>query len=173
MRSATLFALGLLCAGVCSVRGQSVAPPISLGPPLTEQGAAPPGTTSNAWPMAAPKASSPRGIAKNSKPPANPDGAPSSATNAALPSAASDKVSSKPGIGGPPASPDPAIDYDGFSIGTVDESDRSGRAGRRVRSRAAKASKLNVETSGLTGQESIDREDEALKRKLTICRDCR
>ncbi|WP_456620370.1 MULTISPECIES: hypothetical protein [unclassified Bradyrhizobium] len=70
-------------------------------------------------------------------------------------------------------SPKPVTDYDGFSVGTVDDGDTSGQAARPIRSRAANASKPSVETSGATGQKSIDQEDEVLKRKLTICRDCK
>lgn len=169
MRSAALFALGLLSVGVWllgSARGQSVAPPISLAPPSTEQGAA-----NSAWPpMAEPKVPPPRATAKNSRPPAKPNGEPSSATNDAHPPGASE-VSSTPVISGPPPSPNPAIDYDGFSAATVDDSDTSGQAARPMRSRAAKASKPNVGSA--TGQESIDQEDEVLKRKLTICRGCK
>ncbi|TYL80763.1 hypothetical protein FXB38_23940 [Bradyrhizobium cytisi] len=173
MKSATLFALGLLSVGVWllgSARGQSLAPPISLAPPSTEQGAA----AKSAWPLrAAPKASPPRATAKNSRPPAKRNGEPSSATSDALPSGASAKVSSTPVISRPRPSAQPAIDYDGFSVGTVDDSDTSGQAVRPTRSRAAKASKPNVETSGVTRQESIDQGDEALKHKLTICRGCK
>ncbi|MEK9281211.1 hypothetical protein MTR72_16580 [Bradyrhizobium sp. ISRA442] len=178
MKRATLLALGFLSAGALlqgSARGQtSVPPPLSLAPPPTERGAAPSGATNNPWPpMAAPKASPPRATAKNSKPAAKPDGGPSSATNGALPPAASDKVSSPPVISGPPPSPGPAVDYDGFSVDTVDESDTPAQATRPTRSRAAKASKPNAQTDNITAQESIDQEDEALKRKLTICRGCK
>lgn len=172
MRSATLFALGLLSAGVWllgSATGQSVAPPFSLAPPSTKQDAA----TNGAWPpVAAPKASPPRTTSKNSKPRTKPNGEPSLVTNNARPSEASDKVSSTPVISEPPPSSSPAIDYDGFSVGTVDDSDTSGQAVRPMRSRAAKGSKING-TGGVKGPESIDQEDEALKHKLTICRGCK
>ncbi|WP_027550859.1 hypothetical protein [Bradyrhizobium sp. Cp5.3] len=176
MKSVTLFALGFLSAGVGlldSARGQtSGAPPLSLAPPPTEQGAAPSGTTNNPWPpMATPKAAPPRATAK--RPPAKPNGEPSSAANDALPPAASDKLSSTPAISRPPLPPNPAADYDGFSVGTVDDSATSGQPARPTRPRAAKASKPHLETDGITAQESIDQEDEALKRKLTICRDCK
>lgn len=179
MKSATLFALGFLSAGVWlqgSARGQtSVAPPLSLAPPSTEQGAAPPATTNSAWPpVAVPKASPPpRVAAKNSTPPAKRNGEPSSATSGALPPAASDKVSSTPVIGGPSPSPNSAVDYDGFSIDPADDSDTSGQAARPVRSRAAKDSNRNWGAERIAGQQSIDQEDEALKRKLTICRGCK
>lgn len=42
-----------------------------------------------------------------------------------------------------------------------------------MRSRAAKASKPNSETDSIAGEQSLDQEDEALKRKLTICRGCK
>ncbi|CUU20281.1 bll3108 hypothetical protein CDS [Bradyrhizobium sp.] len=80
-------------------------------------------------------------------------------------------------IGGPPPMPNPAADYDGFSVGTVDDNDASSQATPPVRSRAAKGAKSNStsnpDTNGLGGQSSIDQEDEALKRKLTICKNCK
>jgi hypothetical protein len=42
-----------------------------------------------------------------------------------------------------------------------------------VRSRAAKGSTSNPDAKGLAGQSSVDQEDEALKRKLTICKNCK
>jgi hypothetical protein len=173
MRRATLTAVGLLSAGVWllgSARGQSVAPPISLVPPPTEQGAA----TNSVWPpMASSKASPPRAPPKNSRPPTRPSGEPSLAANNGRPSRASDKASSTPVISEPLSSSNPAVDYDGFSISTIDDRDTAGPAALPMRSRAAKASKPNVATGGVTGQESIDQEDAALKRKLTICRGCK
>ena len=76
-------------------------------------------------------------------------------------------------ISEPLSSSNPAVDYDGFSISTIDDRDTAGPAALPMRSRAAKASKPNVATGGVTGQESIDQEDVALKRKLTICRGCK
>src|ERR1700730_12884421 len=109
------------------------------------------GQTSVAPPvsLAPPKASPPRASAKN------------------LP-AASDNVSSTPATSGPPSLPNPATDYDGFSVGTVEDNDTPDQAARPTRSRAAKGAKPNPDTKGITGQEAIDQEDEALKRKLTI-----
>lgn len=40
-------------------------------------------------------------------------------------------------------------------------------------SRAAKSSTPNPDTQGNTAQQLIDQEDEALKRKLMICRNCK
>jgi hypothetical protein len=114
------------------------------------------GQTSVAPPvsLAPPKASPPRAGAKN-------------------PPAASDSVSSTPATSTPQSSPNPAVDYDGFSVGTVDDNDTPDQATRPTRSRATKGSKPNPDTKGIAGQEAIDQEDEALKRKLTICKSCK
>ncbi|MDI3559617.1 hypothetical protein [Bradyrhizobium sp. Arg816] len=114
------------------------------------------GQTSVAPPvsLAPPNASPPRASAKTSR----------------IPPATSGREASPPVIGGPPLVPNPAADYDGFSVGTVDDNDASSQVTPHVRSRAAKASKSNPDT---TGQSSVDQEDEALKRKLTICKNCK
>lgn len=85
----------------------------------------------------------------------------------------SDRVSSTPATSGPPSLPNPAVDYDGFSVGTVEDNDTSDQAARPMRSRAAKGSKPNLDANGTAAQQSIDQEDEALKRKLTICKSCK
>ncbi len=103
--------------------------------------------------LAPPQASPPRASAKNS-------GVPPTATG---------KPASAPVIGGSAPLPNPAADYDGFSVGTVDDNDTSSQ----VRSRAARGSKSKLDTNDLGGQSSIDREDEALRRKLTICKNCK
>lgn len=87
--------------------------------------------------------------------------------------AASDGVSSTRATGGTPSSPNPAADYDGFSVGTVEDNGTPDQATRPMRSRAAKGSKPNPDTKGIAAQEAIDQEDEALKRKLTICKSCK
>ena len=79
---------------------------------------------------------------------------------------------SRPGIGGPPATPNPAADYDGFSVGTVDD-DTASKVTPAVRSRAAKGSRSNPDANERAGQTSADQEDEALKRKLRICQNCK
>jgi len=114
------------------------------------------GQTSVAPPvsLAPPKASPPRAGAKNSP-------------------AGSDNVSSTPATSTPQSSANPAVDYDGFSVGTVEDNDTPDQATRPMRSRAAKGSKPNPDTKGIAGQEAIDQEDEALKRKLTICKSCK
>ncbi|WP_202633035.1 hypothetical protein [Bradyrhizobium sp. LCT2] len=108
------------------------------------------GQTSVAPPvsLAPPKESPPRASAKNSP-------------------AASDRVSSTPATGGVPQPPNSAADYDGFSA--VDDNDTPEQTTRATTSRAAKGSKPNPDTA----QQSIDQEDEALKRKLTICKNCK
>ena len=100
-----------------------------------------------------PKASPPRAGMKNSP-------------------AASDRMSSTPATSGAPQlpSPAPAADYDGFSAST-DDNDAPSQVAPPVRSRAAKGT--NRDTNGLDAQSSIDQEDEALKRKLTICKNCK
>jgi len=59
--------------------------------------------------------------------------------------------------------PAPAADYDGFSVG-ADDNDAPSQMTPPARSRAA---------SGLDAQTLVDQEDEALKRKLTICQKCK
>lgn len=114
------------------------------------------GQTSVAPPvsLAPPNVSPPRASAKTSR----------------IPPATSGREASPPVIGGPPPMPNPAADYDGFSVGTVDDNDASSQVTPPVRSRSAKGSKSNPDT---TGQSSVDQEDEALKRKLTICKNCK
>jgi hypothetical protein len=129
-----------------SARGQtSVEPPVSLAPPQ-----APP----------------PRAGAKSSKP----RGEPALVTNDRRAPATSSGEPSPPAIGGPPTSRTPAADYDGFSVST-DDNDTPTQVTPPVRSRAAKGA--NRGTNGLDAQSSIDQEDEALKRKLTICKNCK
>ncbi|MEY9122339.1 hypothetical protein [Bradyrhizobium yuanmingense] len=68
-------------------------------------------------------------------------------------------------IGGP--QPNPAADYDGFSVGTVDDVDTPSRVTPPARSRAARDVNSNPDANGL------DQEDGALKRKLMICQNCK
>ncbi|MCK1739804.1 hypothetical protein IVA80_02655 [Bradyrhizobium sp. 139] len=83
------------------------------------------------------------------------------------------RAPSTPATSGLPSLPNPAADYDGFSVGTVEGNDTPDQATPPVRSRAAKGSQFNLDTNGTTAQQSIDKEDEALKRKLTICKSCK
>lgn len=106
------------------------------------------GQTSVAPPvsLAPPDASPPRPSARNSKPRGEPAGVTTDRT---------------------PPMPNPAADYDGFSVGTVDDNDSSNQVTPPVRSRAAKDTKSNPNADGL------DQEDGALKRKLMICQNCK
>jgi hypothetical protein len=78
-----------------------------------------------------------------------------------------------PAANGFPPRPNPAADYDGFSATTVDDNDGRDQVTKPARSRAARSSKPVPDTSGSTTQQLIDQEDEALKRKLTICQGCK
>ena len=81
--------------------------------------------------------------------------------------ATSPRVPSTPPTSGLPQlpGPAPAADYDGFSAGT-DDSDAPRQVTPPAKSRAANG-------SGLDAQSLVNQEDEALKRKLTICQKCK
>lgn len=142
MRHATLMALGLMFVSIWSLdsaRGQSSAsPPVSLAPP---------------------NVSPPHTSAKGAKP----KGEPALVTNNRASPATTGREPSPPVIGGPAATPNPAVDYDGFSVGNQDN-DAPDQAMPPVRPRAVKKG---------SEQQAIDQEDEALKRKLTICKNCK
>lgn len=109
--------------------------------------------------LAPPNASPPHASARNSKPKAEPT--------------LSGREPSPPVIGGLPPAPNPAADYDGFSVGTVEDNEPPRQMAPPMRSRAAKGSKPNPDTNGIARPQSVDQEDEALKRKLTICQACK
>jgi hypothetical protein len=69
-------------------------------------------------------------------------------------------------------SPKPAADYDGFTTGVVDDPVPKLPAKPRAatRTKPVKEPDSGAKQSGL---DYGDRDDEELKRKLTICRDCR
>jgi hypothetical protein len=117
------------------------------------------GQTSVAPPvsLSPPNASPPHAGAKNSRPPP----------------AISIREASPPVIGRLPSAPNPAADYDGFSVGAGDDNDTSSQAAPPVRSRAAKGSRADPGTKGAAAYQLIDQEDEALKRKLMICQNCK
>ncbi|WBL81086.1 hypothetical protein I3J27_11935 [Bradyrhizobium xenonodulans] len=104
--------------------------------------------------LAPPDASPPRAGAKNSR----------------LPPATAGRASTSV-IGEPAPAPNPAADYDGFSA--VDDNDTPSQVTPPVRSRAAKGGKSNPDANSSADPSSIDQEDEALKRKLTICKNCK
>ena len=68
-----------------------------------------------------------------------------------MPPTAPDGVSSTPVIGRLPPLPKPAADYDGFSIGNIDDGHTSGQTTRPVRPRPAKQPKLNQEPDSIAG----------------------
>nr|WP_225144028.1 hypothetical protein [Bradyrhizobium sp. BRP20] len=72
--------------------------------------------------------------------------------------------SREPSVIGRPQ-PNPAADYDGFSVGTVDDVGTPSRVTPPARSRAARDARSNPD--------GLDQEDEALKRKLMICQSCK
>jgi hypothetical protein len=108
--------------------------------------------------LAPPNASPPHASAKNARPKRDP----AVVTNDRAPAA---RAPSPPVIGASPAMPNPAADYDGFSAST-DDNDAPSQVTPPARSSAAKG-------SGLDSQSLIDQDDEALKRKLTICKSCK
>ena len=149
MKNAALFAIGFLSASFGlhdSARCQtSLAPPLSLTRPAPppDDGAPPPSIIRASPPAATDDAPPPKATAKRSAPPV----------------AARDA---------PP--PKPAADYDGFTTGGQDEP----VAKLPDMPRTAKRSKPTKEPDSVTGQPSADSaEDEQLRRKLTICRDCK
>ena len=109
--------------------------------------------------LAPPSASSPHAGAKNVRP----KGQPAVVTSDRA--AAAGREPSLPVVGGPAPMPNPAADYDGFNI-NADDNDAPSQTTPPARSSAAKA-------SGLDSQSLIDQDDEALKRKLTICQKCK
>ncbi|MHC2620812.1 hypothetical protein ACVIW2_002844 [Bradyrhizobium huanghuaihaiense] len=138
MRSVTLVALSLMFVGAWS--HDSARGQTSVTPPvsLAPPDASPP----------RPGPTKPARVTTNRTPPAAPGREPSV-------------------IGGPQLKPDPAADYDGFSVGTVDDVDTPSRVTPPVRSRAARDARSNPDANDL------DQEDSALKRKLMICRNCK
>ena len=76
------------------------------------------------------------------------------------------RESSPPVIGAVPALPNPAADYDGFSAST-DDSNAPSQVTPPVRPGFTRG------TKGNDAQSLVDQEDEALKRKLTICKNCK
>jgi hypothetical protein len=109
---------------------------------------------------------------KGSVPAANAHGIlPSTATDDIPPSTGTTKRST-PAVSAKSArSPKPTADYDGFTVGIDDERVPALPA----KPRTTNQSKLKERSSGSTaGQQSFDQEEEEkLKDKLTICRDCK
>ncbi|UWU95307.1 hypothetical protein [Bradyrhizobium sp. CB1015] len=138
MRSVMLLALSLMFVGAWS--HDSARGQTSIAPPVS---LAPPDASPSR-----PSATKPARMTTNRAPPAVSSREPSV-------------------IGGPQPMPNPAADYDGFSVGNVDDVDTPSRVTPPVRSRAARDARSNPDANGL------DQEDEALKRKLMICQNCK
>jgi hypothetical protein len=120
-------------------------------------------------PTAIPKRSAPSVTDKDTLPTATAKDAPPTATAKRSAPAPTAKFS---------PSPKPAADYDGYTVGIVDEEDTSGQPTLPVRPRPAKQPKLRQKLDSIeepwARQQSVDQaEDDKLKRKLTICRGCK
>ena len=150
MKSAALLAIGLLSVNfglLDSARCQtSLAPPLSLArpAPAPDADAAPPAIIYASPPTATDDTPPPKATAKRAAPPV----------------AARDA----------PPSPKPAADHDGFTTSIEDEP----VAKLPVSPRAANRPKPKKEADSIAGQPwAPSPEDEQLRRKLTICRDCK
>jgi hypothetical protein len=147
MKHAALFAIGLLSVHFWLLDGArcqtSLAPPLARPAPAPEVDASPPAVILASPPPATDDVPPPRATAKRAAPPA----------------AARDA---------PP--PKPAADHDGFTTGVEDEPVQK----LPDLARTAKRSKSIKEPDGSAGGPwAGSPEDEQLKRKLTICRDCK
>jgi len=149
MKNAALFAIGFLSVSfwlLDSARCQtSLAPPLSLARPAPspDVDASPPAVILASPPTATDDAPPPKATAKRAAPPV----------------AARDTTS-----------PKPAADYDGFTTGVQNEP----VAKLPDLPRTAKRSKPMKEPDSVAGQPWADSaEDVQLRRKLTICRDCK
>jgi hypothetical protein len=133
-------------------------------PTATAKRRAPPTTAKGAPPPQSAKDTPPTAASKRSAQPAAAEGGPPTPA---------DNISSRPAIAKPPPSPEPAADYDGFTVG-IDDGDTSGQTTRPVRPRPARRPKLGRESDRIEGQQPANQaEDENLNRKLTICRGCK
>ena len=64
-------------------------------------------------------------------------------------------------IAGPTQAPNPALDYDGFSVDREDDAQAASPAGSRTA------------RYGVADTSTVDPDGESLKRKLIICRNCK
>ncbi|MGH6710595.1 MAG: hypothetical protein ACREEK_16670 [Bradyrhizobium sp.] len=149
MKNAALFAIGFLSVNFWLLDNAkcqtSLAPPLSLARPIPapDVDASPPAIIRASPPTATDDAPPPKATAKRSAPPV----------------AARDA---------PP--PKPAADHDGFTTRVEDEP----VAKLPVSPRAAYRPKPKKEADSIAGQPWADSADDVqLRRKLTICRDCK
>jgi len=156
-------------------------------PTATTKRSAPTATAKDTLPTATAKEARPTATAKDTLPSATAKDAPPTATakrsapsvtaKDTLPTATA-KEARPPAIDNVSPTPKPAADYDGFTVGIVDDEGTSGQTTPPVRPRPAKQPKLRQKPDSIEGpwarQQSVDQaEDEKLKRKLTICRGCK
>lgn len=168
MKHAALFAVGLLSVSFGmhnGARSQTpLAPPLSLArpAPAPEETAPPPPIIRASPPVSSEDATPPKAPAKRAAPPKAAEGVSQSKASARRekpPAATTDA---------PP--PKSAADYDGLTAAGVDEPVQDLPAN----SAASNRSKRARDAGSVTGEPSADSpEDAALRRKLTICRDCK
>ena len=174
--AAALFAIGFLSVSFGlpdSARCQtSLAPPLSLARPAASPDEAvppPPAVILASPPAAAEDAPPPRATAKRAPPPVARDASPPAATEDAPPPRATARRTAPP-VARETAPPKPAADHDGFTTSIEDEPAPT----LPVSPRTAKRSKPMKEPDSIAGQPWADSaEDVQLRRKLTICRDCK
>jgi hypothetical protein len=153
MKNAALFAIGLLSINFGlhdSARCQtSLAPPLSLARPAPspDDDAPPPAIIRASPPTATDDAPPPKAAARRSA-------APVTARNA--------------------QPPKPAADYDGLTTGVEDEPVAKPPVSPRAGTRSKPNKGKEKEPDSIAAQPWADSvEDEQLRRKLTICRDCK
>ena len=176
MKSATLFAIGFLSVGFWPPDGArcqtSIAPPLSLTRPTPspDVDALPPAVIRASPPTATDDAPPPRATAKRVAPPVAARDAPRTETDEAPPPKATAKRATPPAAAREAPSPKPVADHDGFTT-SIDEEPAPTLP---VSPRTAKRSKPMKESdSTARGPWADSPEDEQLRRKLTICRDCK
>ncbi len=157
MKNAALFALGLLSVSFWLPEGArsqtSLAAPLSLARPApSPDETAPPPAIIRASPEATDDAPPPKPTARRSAPP----------------------VTARNATTDVPA-PKPAADYDGFTTGAHDEPvAKLPDLPRTATNRSKPKKDPKKEPDSIAGQSPADdAEDEQLRRKLTICRDCK
>lgn len=169
MKHAALFAIGLLSISFAmhdGARSQtSLAPPLSLARPApAPEETAPPPPIIRASPLVdSPEdAAPPKVPAKRAAPPKAAEGVSQSKASARREKPLAATTDAPP--------PKPAADYDGLAAAGVDEPVQDLPAN----SAASNRSKRARDADSVTGEPSADSpEDAALRRKLTICRDCK
>jgi hypothetical protein len=167
-KNAALFAIGFLSVNLWLLDSAgcqtSLAPPLSLARPAPspDVDASPPAVILASPPAATDDVPPPKATAKRSAPPVATDDPPPPKTPA--------KRSAPPVAARDAPPPKPAADFDGFIAAPEDEP----VAKLPVAPRAANRSKPKKEADSIPAQPWADSaEDVQLRRKLTICRDCK